>query len=128
MKQTDLKMNSKSYRDDILEYVLKKYKTEPEYPWMSFPEYAVLRHSGNKKWYGIIMNVPREKLGLSGENIVDILDIKCDPLLIGSLVLEKGFLPAYHMNKGNWITVLLDGTVPAEDIFPLLDMSYENTK
>lgn len=127
MKQTNSKIKNKSYRDDILEYVLKKYKTEPEYPWLSLPGYAVLRHSSNKKWYGIIMNLPQEKLGLSGQGIIDILDIKCDPILFGSLISEKGILPAYHMHKGSWITVLLDGSADKELILSLLQMSYELT-
>lgn len=127
MKQTNSKIKNKSYRDDILEYALKEYKTKPEYPWMSLPGYAVLRHSSNKKWYGIIMNVSQEKIGLSGQGIIDILDIKCDPVLLGSLMSEKGILPAYHMHKGNWITVLLDGSVDRDLILSLLQMSYELT-
>lgn len=74
------------------------------------------------------MDVPREKLGLSSSEYVDILNIKCDPILSGSLRMDKGFFPAYHMHRDSWITILLDGTVPAKDIFPLLDMSYEITK
>ena len=30
------------------------------------------------------------------------------------------------MNKTNWISVLLDETVPDEKIFPLLDLSYDS--
>ena len=47
-------------------------------------------------------------------------------ILSGSLLTEPGFLPAYHMNKTNWISVLLDETVPDEKIFPLLDLSYDS--
>ena len=72
---------------------------------------AVLRHTDNKKWYAILMKVSRSKLGLSGDETVDILDIKCDPLMSGSLLMENGIFPGYHMHKGNWLTVLLDGTV-----------------
>ena len=54
-----------------------------------------------------------------------ILDLKCDPRLIGTLRESPGFLPAYHMNKANWITVLLDGSVSMEDLMPLLDLSYD---
>ena len=32
------------------------------------------------------------------------------------------------MNKASWITVALDGSVPAETIELLLDVSYELTK
>ena len=59
---------------------------------------------------------------------VDILNIKCDPILIGSLRGRPGFRTAYHMNKDKWITILLDGSAAQEDIIPLLTMSYDLTK
>ncbi len=114
-------------REDVVEYVGKKYGTKPETPWMKYPKYVVLRHSDNRKWYAIMMNIAREKLQIGGEGEVDIIDIKCDPDLIDTLKTEKGFLPAYHMNKRNWLTILLDGSAEKEQIFALLDMSYSMT-
>ena len=116
-----------SYRRDVLRFAADKYKTNPEYLWASFPQYAVLRHSDNKKWYALIMNVPKEKLGLSGKEYVDILDVKVDPAMSGSLLMEKGIMPGYHMHKGNWITILLNGSVDKEKIFFLLEMSFDLT-
>jgi len=117
----------KTIQEQLLAYAKKTYKTLPDAPFRTAPTYFVLRHADTRKWYALFMDVPREKLGLSGSEYVDILNIKCDPFLSGSLRMEKGFLPAYHMNRDSWITILLDGTVSAEDIFPLLDMSYELT-
>lgn len=129
--------NHISMRQEIFAYASAKYGTKPEYLWKDSPNCAVLRHSGNNKWYGLIMDVPKSRLGLPennnnasfanssiGEAIVDILNIKCDPDLNGSLRTQDGFLPAYHMHKGHWISILLDGTVEKERIFPLLDMSF----
>ena len=113
-----------SYRQDILKYAAEQYGTEPEFLWASYPEYAVLRHRTGK-WYAVIMDVPREKLGLPGSERVDILDVKCEADMIGSFRQRKGFLPAYHMNKSRWLTILLDGSVDKETIFFLLDMSYD---
>lgn len=31
---------------------------------MSYPEYAVFRHTGNQKWFAVAMNIPKEKLRL----------------------------------------------------------------
>lgn len=121
------KTGQPTYRNDVLEYAASRYGTKPEYLWLKAPEYAVLRHENNKKWYALIMNVQREKLGLSGDGEVDILELKCDPLMKGSMMMEKGILPAYHMHKGNWITVLLDGSVEKDTIFFLLDMSFDVT-
>lgn len=126
MKATD-EPRPKSYRNVVLKFALEQYGTEPEYPWMRLPDYAVIRHTDNKKWYAIVMDVPRNKLGLNGNDLIDILNIKCDPIMNGSLQMQEGFLPAYHMHKGNWITVLLDGSVDKEMIFSLLDMSFAMT-
>ncbi len=54
------------------------------------------------------MDVPKEKLGLQGEEVLQVVNFKCDPILIGSLLGEKGFFPAYHMSKASWITVALE--------------------
>lgn len=66
----------------------------------------------------------RQILGLDGEGFVDVMNVKCDPILVGSLRLKNGFLPAYHMNKDKWISILLDGSVSKEEIFPLIDESH----
>ena len=113
-----------TYRQDVLAFALEQYGTEPEYLWSSAPEYAVLRH-WNGKWYGVVMDVPRERLGLSGQGCVDILNVKCEPDVIGAFRQRDGFLQAYHMNRSHWLTVLLDGTVDRETIVSLLDMSYD---
>lgn len=120
------------YRKEILAYVKKEYGTDPEHLWQSAPENEVLRHKaqpGGKKakWYGLIMNVKRESLGLEGGGTVDILDVKCNPEMMSLLPMSKGYLLGYHMNKANWITVLLDGTVPLDNIKQLIDESYYST-
>jgi len=46
--------------------------------------------------------------------------------MVGSLLAQDGFFPAYHMSKGTWVSVILDGTVPDEQIFPLLELSYDS--
>lgn len=112
-------------REDIFKYVFKKYKTVPEYLWFPLPDYAVLRRSDNKKWYAVIMDVPKNKLGFNGEERIDILDIKCNPVLHEMLLGREGFLPAYHLNRENWITVLLDGSVDKKTVLGLIDESYE---
>ena len=114
-------------RDEVLKYAKDFYATDPEYLWQSDPNYAVLRHEKNKKWYGIIMDIPKSKLRISGDEIIDVLDIKCDPQLLGSFLQKEGCHPAYHMNKSKWLTVRLDGSVPLNEIIGLLEMSYELT-
>lgn len=116
------------YKNQIFKYAKNTYGTLPEYLWQKDPQSAVLRHGDNLKWYALIMNIPKTRLGLDSGETADILDVKCDNIIIGSLLRNSGYFPAYHMNKQNWITVLLDGTVPFEEIRGLIDLSYELTK
>ena len=111
-------------REEIYEYVKKQYGTVPGYLWKESPESAVLRHP-NGKWYAVLMQVEKSKLGLEGDTKVDIIDVKCDPDMVGLLTETYGFLPGYHMNKKYWITMLLDGTVSEAKILDFLDMSYD---
>ena len=115
-------------RDELETFILNHYSTLPDYPWADMPRAAVFRHAGNQKWFALMMEVPRDKLGLQGTEKLDIVNFKCDPILIASLRGEAGIFPAYHMNKSSWITAALDGSVPAETIELLLDVSYELTK
>lgn len=120
------------FREEILSYVKKEYGTTSEHLWKSNPEHEVLRHElqpGEKKakWYGLIMKVKRKTLGLEGDEYVDILDVKCQPEMMNLLQMSEGYLPGYHMNKANWITILLDGTVPLDNIKQLIDESYYMT-
>lgn len=114
-------------RDDLEQFINENYNAESDYPWLKYPNYEVFRHSNNRKWFALIMDIPKNKLGLPGTNIIDVVNFKCDPLLIGSLLKEAGFFPAYHMNKESWITVALDKSVNDDTIKMLLDMSYDAT-
>ena len=98
-------------RDRIFAYIKKKYKANPEYPWGE-DDGAVLRHEDNRKWFALVMNIGRDKLGLTGEERVDVVNLKIDDMAFKDVLMQdKGIFPAYHMNKEHWITVLLDGTV-----------------
>lgn len=123
-----MKTQLPSHRNVILDFAKKHYGSLPEYPWESTPDALVLRHADNRKWYALIMSVSKERLGLAGTEEVDVLNIKCDPLLGSSLRTEEGFLPAYHMNHEKWLSILLDGTVDVEKIYPLLEMSFALTE
>ena len=64
-------------------------------------------------------------MGRAGTDYVDVINMKIDDLFFRDLIIqEDGIMPAYHMNKMHWISVLLDGTVPDERVFDLIDMSF----
>lgn len=128
-------------RDGVLDYALSRYGTEPDFPWKKWPEYAVLRHRLNRKWYGLVMTVPRSVLGLDDVTgaaqiggglpagaTVDIINVKCEPGIVYLSKDTPGVLPAYHMNKENWVSVLLDGTLPDDRVTDLLDASWRLTR
>lgn len=113
------------FREQIFFYVEKKYGIKPDYPLPSAPFFPVLRHQDNQKWFGLIMDVPREKLGLLGESRVDLINVKLgDFSTVEMLITELGFFPGYHISRGNWVSILLDGTVPFFEITKWLDESY----
>lgn len=114
-----------SFRDAVLNYVKKKYKTRADYPWKGDRENAVLRHEDNRRWYGLVMEVERSKLGLGGEGKSCVINVKTsDAMLHDVLIRQEGYFPGYHMNKEKWITILLDGTVPFEEICGMIDASF----
>ncbi len=115
-------------REELEAYIAQTYNAQADYPWAKYPRDEVFRHSNNGKWFALVMEVPKARLGLAEDGILDVVNLKCDPILIGSLRGRPGFFPAYHMNKDSWITVALDGSVEADEVKALLDMSFELTR
>ena len=114
-------------RAKLKAYIRQTYHTEADHPWAKSPNHEVFRHAENRKWFALILDIPQNKLGLPGTQRMDVVNVKCDPILIGSLRAERGFYPAYHMSKDTWITVALDGAAAPDTIKDLLDMSFHAT-
>jgi len=114
-------------REELKKFIFDNYSVTPDLPWPQYPNYLVFCHDGNKKWFALIMDVPEKKLGLNIDESVSVVNLKCDPLLLGSFLNEKGIYPAYHMNKANWLSVALDGSASDETIKFLLDLSFNLT-
>ena len=114
-------------RDKVLKWALDTYGSTPESLWAKTPDDVVLRHQSNKKWYAILMKVRRSVLGLDGDDIIDIINVKCDTLEIDFLSQQQGFFKGYHMNKNHWLTILLDGSVELETVCGLIEQSFDMT-
>lgn len=114
-------------RNGLFAQVAQRYGVEPEYLWPSSPGAAVLRHVGNRKWFGVVMDVPAARLGLEGNDKVDVLNVKVNLCEAAALRLVDGILPAYHMNKEHWVSILLGGRVSDEMLIELLETSYQLT-
>lgn len=115
-------------RKELSEYIKSQYNINSDRPWAKYPDFEVFRHEDNGKWFALVMDVPKEKLVPEENGNMDIVNVKCDPVMIGSLIDNRVFFGAYHMNKTNWISVALDGTADDEKVKMLVDLSFEMTK
>ncbi len=114
-----------SLRENVFEYVTKKYNSQIEHLWAKYPGDAIFRNNENKKWYGIVMDVSYSKLGIQKDGIVDVLNVKIDDFILKDLLIQQdGIFNAYHMKICKWISVLLDGSVDINQIYHLIDLSY----
>lgn len=109
----------------VLVFIKSEYNIEPEFLWEKYPDYAAFRRKDNEKWFAIIMTVDRNKLGLSGNGNIEIIDMKAEPDSVEKLLKQENYYPAYHMNKRHWFTVCLDGSISDEIILSLLSSSYK---
>ena len=118
-------MKDDSFRGRLCAHIRRKYGAQPERLWARYPDYLVFRRADNRKWFALVMNLPRLKLGLAGEAEVDVLNVKLpDARLVDLLCEQPGYLPGYHISRGSWVSILLDGTVPMEEIRHWLAESY----
>ncbi|MFZ5974487.1 MAG: MmcQ/YjbR family DNA-binding protein [Bacillota bacterium] len=54
-----------------------------------------------------------------------IITLKCDPLEAAVLRARyPDIIPGYYMNKTHWNSVYLNGNVPKDEFFRMIDMSY----
>ena len=113
---------------EVTQLIFDTYSAEPEHLFARAPGYAAFRHADNGKWFAVAMeDIPCRALGMNRDGWVDILNVKCDPLLVTVLRARPGYRPAYHMNKNNWISILLDGSAGPEEIETLLETSFALT-
>ena len=108
----------------ITNEIIKLYNDKPDFPWQD--NNGVFRN--NDKWYALIMNVNKNKLGFKEDKLVDILNIKLDEKIIETLIKKKGFIKAYHMNKKSWISIILDDTLKDNEILELIIESHKYTE
>ncbi len=110
----------------IAHAIIETYHDLPEFAWEKYPDDGIFKNPHNGKWYGLMMNIPKNKIDI-GDETVEILNVKLNPDEIKTLLEQKGFYRAYHMNKQHWITILLDDTVSDQKIMSLIDESHQFT-
>ena len=120
-----------SQANRLTQAILDHFQVKPDFPWehsSRYQSYGAFRHTSNRKWFALIMNVTRDVLNKDGNtSLIDILNVKIPPAQGDELRQIPGIYPAYHMNHKTWISVVLDETLPDEKILELIDTSYQLT-
>lgn len=111
----------------IVQMIADKYTIRPEFPWEKYPHFGTFKHDDNKKWFALIMQLERNKLGVKTPGDVEIINIKLERDEIQKMLSKPGFYPAYHMNKQTWITITLDDTCTDKTIMNLIGHSFNLT-
>ena len=115
-------------RQEFEALIYDTHGVRAEYPFERYPSVAVFRHTLGRKWFAVIMKIPKRRLGIAGDGDIDVVNLKCADEIIFSMQQETGIYPAYHMNKSHWLSASLDGSVPDNTIAWLLGISYDLTK
>lgn len=112
-------------KDELIRFVANRFSADPEYPWAD--ENYIFRHHNNRKWFAVGMKIAYRRLQIDQDVDVDIVDVKCGPLLMDAYRKQPGILRGYHMNKDHWITILLDGSADDGLVQELFEISYDLT-
>lgn len=107
-----------------IQYVHDTFGDELEFLWTKFPDNAIWRRKDSKKWYGAILPVAGNKIGLKTERIVEIIDLRMDQSEAENVLGRKNYHPGWHMNKKSWYTIVLDGSIPDEELKQRISESY----
>ena len=109
---------------DLIKYVKEKYGDNLEFLWDNFPTDAIWRNKINSKWYGLLLVINLNKLGLDINKEEEIIVLRYDKDKINKIVDNKKIFKGYHMNKNSWITIILYNSVNIKEIYKFLDNSY----
>ena len=110
--------NSMTTKQEAIAFCLTLSDVYEDYPFHD-ANWCVIRHKKNRKVFAWIF----DKDGYVWINV------KCDP--DGREFWRSAFesvIPAYHLNKEHWNSIILDRTIPDNDIERMICESYDLTK
>ena len=106
-------------KEEVIKYCLTLEDTFKDCPFSNDFESVTMKHGKNKKWFALIMNV-NDKL---------YLNVKTDPNYSDILRNTYNYIiPAYHMNKEHWNTIIVDEKADWLLVKELIEQSYQLTK
>jgi len=115
---------SKDLKDDYIAWIKTQFGAVPDFPWPDTPDYCVFR-CPNDKWFALVMKIKYRQLGLTGDEELQVVNLKADQAEIPNIVDHTSIFPAWHMNKKHWITVLLTAVTDFEKLCGFTQKSYE---
>ncbi len=122
-KCSDITYFSENQVNRVCNYIIDKFKINPEFLWEKFPGYGVFRNKDNNKWFAVILNINKSKF--NGEDKeVEVINVKVNPNNIEELLKRTNYYEGYHMNKKHWVSIILDDKVLDKEIFELVDEAY----
>lgn len=104
-------------REDVINYCLDFPNAYEDYPF-SDHNWTVMRHKDNNKVFAWIF----EREGNIWVNVKGTPEW-CD----FHRAAFEAIVPAYHLNKTHWNSIILNGTVPEDNIKAMITDSYELT-
>ena len=110
----------------LMNYISQRFQGRIEYLWERSPDSGAIRHRDTLKWYGVFMAIDWKKLDAGKSGKIEVLNVKTNQ--VADLTQEKGIYPAFHMNKKYWVSIPLDNTLADEELFGLVDRSWQLTK
>lgn len=115
-------------RAELEALIYESYGVRADYPFEEDFVTGVFRHGEGGRWFALAMNISRSRLVPGEGGSADVVNLKCAPEIIESLVgSEGGIYRAYHMNKTHWLTACLE-ECDDELLTWLLGISFELTQ
>ena len=108
----------------INEFIYKKHNVSPDFPFASSKYHGVYRNLDGK-WFGILMDIPFNKIDKEKNNLIEVINVKINPNDKDNLLKIEGIYEAYHMNKKSWISIILNDTLSDDLVSELIDNSYK---
>lgn len=108
-----IRKGERELKNNIIEYCLKKKGATKEHPFGPTP---------------LVIKVADKMFALIFEETGRVvrLNLKCDPIIAENLREQHDCVrPGFHMNKKHWNSIMIDGSLPASDVFDMIDHSYD---
>jgi len=105
-------------RQDVIDFCKTFENVYEDYPFRD-DNWTLMRHRNNKKSFATVFE----------RNGKIWINVKCEPnFTYFWRNAFEGVIPAYHMNKEHWNSIILDGTVPDDAVMNMIADSYKLTR